>query len=150
MKIIKMITLPLTLSLLLATGFIQAKEYEVKLQTSGSNGKMMFFEPNFIKIAVGDTINFVPADVTHNAVSYSVPSEKSSFETPLGVATKVTFSEEGVVLVKCLPHFSLGMVAVIQVGDKVDKSKALADWDKIKVGVLMNKDAGDAAIDKIN
>lgn len=51
---------------------------------------------------------------------------------------------------KYLPHFALGMIAVIQVGDKVDKSKAVADWNKMKTGVAMNKEATDKAIAQIN
>ena len=42
------------------------------------------------------------------------------------------------------------MIAVIQVGDKVDKSKAVADWNKVKAGVAMNKKAIDTAIAQIN
>ena len=53
-------------------------------------------------------------------------------------------------MVKCLPHFALGMLAVIQVGETVDKSKAVADWDKVKSGVYMNKEATDKAIAQIN
>ena len=65
-----------------------------------------------------------------------------------GKATKITFSEEGVVLVKCLPHFALGMIAVVQVGDNIDGAKAKADWDKAKVAVAMNKEAIDKAEDR--
>ncbi|OUR61785.1 hypothetical protein A9Q74_07675 [Colwellia sp. 39_35_sub15_T18] len=138
------------LCLLLCAGIVSAKDHTVQLLTQGSNGTMMVFEPNYIKIAQGDTINFVPSDPSHNAESFSVPSEESSFQTPYGKATKITFSEEGVVLVKCLPHFALGMIAVVQVGDNIDGAKAKADWDKAKVAVAMNKEAIDKAISKIN
>jgi len=150
MKILKIVTLSISCALLFTANVLQAKEHEMKLLTSDSDGKMMVFEPNFLKIAAGDTINFVPSDPSHNAESFSVPSDKSKFQTPYGKATKITFSEDGVVLVKCLPHFALGMIAVIQVGDKVDKSKAVADWNNVKAGVAMNKEAIDEAIAKIN
>ncbi len=139
----------LTICLLFFAGFVNAEEHTVKLLTQGSGGKMMVFEPIFIKIAVGDTINFVPSDATHNAESFSVPSEKSSFSTPYGEATKITFSEKGVVLVKCVPHTALGMMGVIQVGDNVDSAKAQADWSKVRASVAMNKEAVDEAISKI-
>lgn len=140
----------ITLCLLLCTGFVNAKEHTVKLLTQGSNGKMMVFEPMFIKISIGDTINFVPSDTSHNAQSFSVPSEKSSFNTPYGKDTKVTFTEAGAVLVKCLPHFALGMIAVVQVGENIDSSKINADWGKVRASVAMNKEAVDEAIKKIN
>jgi pseudoazurin len=140
----------ITLCLLLCTGLANAKEHTVKLLTQGSNGKMMVFEPMFIKISVGDTINFIPSDASHNAQSFSVPSEKSSFETPYGKPTKVTFTEAGAVLVKCLPHFVLGMVAVVQVGENIDSNKVNADWRKVSASVAMNKEAIDEALSKIN
>jgi pseudoazurin len=140
----------ITLCLLLCTGFVNAKEHTVKLLTQGDNGKMMFFEPMFVKISVGDTINFVPSDASHNAQSFSVPSEKSSLSTPYGKATKVTFTEAGAVLVKCLPHFALGMIAVVQVGDNVDSTKVNEDWHKVRASVVMNKEAVDKALTKIN
>ncbi|NQZ24591.1 MAG: pseudoazurin [Colwellia sp.] len=140
----------ITLCLLICTGFVNAKEHTVKLLTQGSNGKMMVFEPMFIKISVGDTINFVPSDASHNAQSFSVPSDKSSFNTPYGKPTKVTFTETGAVLVKCLPHFALGMIAVVQVGENIDSSKVNADWLKAKASVVMNKEAIDEALTKIN
>ena len=140
----------ITLCLLLCAGFVNAKEHTVKLLTQGSGGKMMVFEPMFIKISVGDTINFIPSDASHNAQSFSVPSEKSAFNTPYGEATKVTFTEAGGVLVKCLPHFALGMVAVVQVGENIDSSKINADWGKVRASVAMNKEAIDEALSKIN
>ena len=140
----------ITLCLLFCTGFVNAKEHTVKLLTQGSNGKMMVFEPMFIKISVGDTINFIPSDASHNAQSFSVPTEKSSFETPYGKPTKVTFTEAGAVLVKCLPHFALGMIAVVQVGENIDSSKVNTDWLKTKASVVMNKEAIDEALTKIN
>ena len=73
----------ITLCLLLCAGFVNAKEHTVKLLTQGDNGKVMFFDPMFVKISVGDTINFVPSDASHNAQSFSVPSEKSSFSKPI-------------------------------------------------------------------
>jgi len=139
-----------TLCLLLCSGFVNAKEHTVKLLTQGSNGKMMVFEPMFIKISVGDTINFIPSDASHNAQSFSAPSEKSTFETPYGKSAKVTFTENGAVLVKCLPHFALGMVAVIQVGENIDSNKVNADWRKVRASVVMNKEAIDEALSKIN
>jgi pseudoazurin len=150
MKNLNIVAFSFGVYLLLTSGFLQAKEHEMKLLTTGSNGTMMVFEPNFLKIAPGDTVNFIPSDPSHNAQSFSVPSEKSTFTTPYGKPAKVTFNEQGVILVKCLPHFPLGMIAVIQVGDKADKSKAVADWNKTKAGVAMNKEATDKAIAQIN
>jgi len=138
-----------SLCLLFCSSVINAKEHIVNLKTTGSNGKMMVFEPMLLQIAVGDTVNFVPSDPSHNAVSFSAPSDKSNFKTPYGKATKITFNEKGVVLAKCLPHFVMGMIGVIQIGENVDKTKALNDWNAIRSNVVMNKEAVDKALAKI-
>ncbi len=126
--------------LLLFASLLSAKEYEVKMLTADSHGNTMIFEPAFIKIAQGDTINFVPSDPSHNAQSFSTSSDKLTFSTTMGQPVSVTFSEEGLVLYKCLPHFALGMVGVVQVGDFNDKTKAIADWTAAQAGVVMNKE----------
>ncbi|MBL4899880.1 MAG: pseudoazurin [Colwellia sp.] len=138
-----------SLCLLISSSMVNAKEHIVNLKTTGSDGKMMVFEPILLKIAVGDTVNFVPSDPSHNAVSFSVPSDKSAFKTPFGKATKVTFNEAGVVLAKCMPHFTMGMIGVIQVGENADKTKALNDWNAMKSGVFMNKEEVDKALANI-
>ncbi len=138
-----------TACLLFCTVALSAKEYEVKMLTTSSNGETMVFEPGFIKIAKGDTINFVPSDPSHNAQSFSTSSDKLSFNTAMGETVSVTFSEEGVVLYKCLPHFALGMVGVIQVGDFKDKTKAETDWAAAQAGVVMNKERMPKYLDKI-
>ncbi|WP_042150240.1 MULTISPECIES: plastocyanin/azurin family copper-binding protein [unclassified Pseudoalteromonas] len=129
-----------TICLFLFTVTANAKEHEVKMLTSGENGETMVFEPAFIKIEKGDSINFVPSDPSHNAQSMSTTSDKLAFNTPMGKTAKVTFNDEGVVLYKCLPHFALGMVGVIQVGNYNDTSSVLSDWNAVKAGVVMNKE----------
>jgi pseudoazurin len=135
--------------LLLCTASLSAKEHEVKMLTAGSNGDTMVFEPGFIKIAKGDTINFVPSDPSHNAQSFSTSSDKLAFSTTMGQTVSVTFSEEGVVLYKCLPHFALGMVGVVQVGDFNDKTKVTADWAAAQAGVVMNKERMTKYLDSV-
>ncbi|MCJ8318192.1 MAG: plastocyanin/azurin family copper-binding protein [Colwellia sp.] len=135
--------------LLFCSSLINAQEHIVHLKTMGTNGKMMVFEPILSKISVGDTVNFIPSDASHNAESFSVPTEKSTFKTPYGKATKITFNEEGIVLVKCLPHFSLGMIGIIVIGENVDKKKAVSDWQTIRAGVAINKEVIDQALAQI-
>ncbi len=104
----------------------------------------MVFEPGFIKINKGDTIIFKPSDVTHNAESFSVPPNAKPFKTPLnGKPTKVTFSEDGIYLYKCLPHAIMGMLGVVQVGEPVNMEETKKNWEKFKATVAINKDRVD-------
>ena len=139
----------LLICLALTSPMIVAENFEVKLLTTDNKGQTMIFEPAFIKISKGDSITFIPSDPTHNAESFSTSSDKSTFNTPMGKTSTITFSEEGVVLYKCLPHFALGMVGVIQVGEKINKAKAIKDWQKVKAGVVMNQQRMDQYLAQI-
>jgi len=97
-------------------------------------------EPGFIKVAIGDTINFVPSDVSHNAQSFSIPAGAEEFVTPMGAAMKVTFTQEGVYLYQCLPHTMMGMVGVIQVGEAVNLEQVKQDFATLEPSVSMNKE----------
>ena len=130
----------LAVMLLLSSALVSAEEHTVNLVTAGSDGQLMVMEPGYLNIAAGDTVNFVPADATHNAQSVSVPDGAEAFLTPMGKPTKVIFSEQGVYIYKCVPHLTMGMVGVIQVGDAVNIAAAKKSAKKLKRTIAMNKD----------
>lgn len=110
----------------LATG-AEAEEHVVKmLNKSGS--KFMQFEPAFLKVASGDTVKFVPQDKTHNAESIPEmwPEGAEKFKGSINKEVSVTLDKEGVYGVKCMPHYPMGMVALIQVGKPVNLEAAKA------------------------
>jgi pseudoazurin len=98
-----------------------AAEYEVKMLNKGADGQMMVFEPAFLQIAPGDVVNFVPTQPSHNAESIltMLPEGAQAFRGGMNQTVSVTFTKEGVYGVKCLPHYGLGMVALIRVGSGV-------------------------------
>lgn len=100
-------------------GMAHADEHEVQMLNRGSDGEAMVFEPAFIKIAPGDTVRFVPTDMSHNAESVlgMIPEGGEAWKGKINEEISVTFEEEGVYGVKCQPHYPLGMVALIQVGE---------------------------------
>ncbi len=141
--------LVIILCLTLFAPLINAKEYTVNLVTTGANNQSMVFEPGYIKIEKGDTINFVPSDVTHNAESFSAPTG-GAFKTPLnGKATKVKFDKEGVYLYKCLPHAVMGMLGVVQVGKAVNLDQVKKAWKDFKGTVAINKERMDGYLAEV-
>jgi pseudoazurin len=95
-----------------------AAEHEVRMLNRGEAGAMVF-EPAWLKVAPGDTVTFVPTDRSHNADSIvaMLPPGAAPFKGKMNEAVTVTFSEEGVYGYKCLPHYAMGMVGVVVVGD---------------------------------
>eukprot|EP00873_Tetraselmis_striata_P030058 jgi/Tetstr1/450322/TSEL_037358.t1 len=67
----------------------------------------------------GDTVTFVPTDPTHNAETIlgMLPEGAEAFKGKINEQISVTFEEEGLYGYKCAPHFGLGMIGLIEVGD---------------------------------
>lgn len=80
----------------------------------------MAFDPPFVKIKPGDSVKFVAADQGHNAESIEgmAPDGAKAFKGEIGKDVTVAFDKEGVYGVKCMPHFMMGMTALVAVGDK--------------------------------
>ncbi len=87
----------------------------------------MAFQPSFLKVAVGDTVKFVPTDKSHNAESVREVWVEGAAPVKGALSATVEFKaeKEGVYVFKCLPHFAMGMIAVVQVGkpENLDKVK---------------------------
>lgn len=103
-----------------------AEDHEVQMLNRGEDGQMMVFEPAFLQIAPGDTVTFLPTQPSHNAESIltMMPEGGETFRGAMNQEVSVTYTTEGVYGVKCLPHYGLGMVAVIQVGDDTSNLEA--------------------------
>jgi pseudoazurin len=109
-----------------------AAEVEVKMLNKGTEG-MMVFEPALVKIASGDTVKFTAADQGHNVetIKGMMPADAAPFVGKSGENIAVVFDKPGV---KCLPHYGMGMVAMIVVGTptNLDEAKAVPQVGKAK------------------
>jgi pseudoazurin len=106
---------------MLLSGAAWAETVEVKMLNKGEAGTMVF-EPAFVQIAAGDTVKFLPTDKGHNAESVKgmIPEGAEPFKGKINQEIDVTFDTEGLYGVKCLPHFAMGMVMTIAVGENVE------------------------------
>jgi len=95
-----------------------AENIEVHMLNKGADG-VMVFEPSYIKANPGDTITFAPTDKGHNVESVKdmIPEGVAPFKSKMNESFVLTVTEPGAYLVKCTPHFSMGMIALISVGD---------------------------------
>jgi len=106
---------------------VGAAEFEVKMLNKGAEGAMVF-EPSLVKIAPGDTVRFIATDKSHNAESIAdmLPEGAKPFVGKVNQEVEVTFEQPGVYGVKCLPHYGMGMVAMIVVGTPANEADAKA------------------------
>ncbi|MCB1511440.1 MAG: pseudoazurin [Hyphomicrobiaceae bacterium] len=109
----------------LVIGGAQAADHEVQMLNKGEKGAMVF-QPDFIQAAVGDTVTFVPTDKGHDAESIKgmIPDGAQPFKGKMNEKITVTLDAEGVYGVKCTPHYGMGMVALITVGNPVNLEAA--------------------------
>ena len=123
-------------ALLMSASMAPDAEVEVKMLNKGTDGGLMVFEPSLVKIAPGDTVKFVAADKTHNAetVKGMLPEGATPFAGKMSENVSVTFDKPGVYGVKCMPHYAMGMVALVVVGkpDNLDQAKAIPQSGKAK------------------
>jgi pseudoazurin len=116
-------------------GAVGAAEIEVKMLNKGEKGSMVF-EPNLIVAAPGDTIRFVPTDKGHNVESIKgmLPQGVEPFKSKFNEEYSLTVATDGVYGVKCTPHYGMGMVALIRVGEgtNIEEAKAVKQSGKAK------------------
>ena len=105
----------------------EAEEHVVKMLNK-SGTKFMQFEPAFVKAAPGDTVKFVPTDKSHSAetIPEMWPEGAEKFKGGINQEVTLKVDKEGVYGVKCMPHYAMGMVALIQVGKPTNLDAAKA------------------------
>lgn len=108
-------------------GAAGAAEHEVKMLNKGEKGAMVF-EPDFLKVELGDTVKFVVVDKGHDAQSIKgmLPEGAAEFKGKINEEITVTIDKEGVYGVKCAPHYAMGMVMLIVAGEPVNAEAAKA------------------------
>lgn len=105
-----------------------AADHQVQMLNKGEDG-MMVFEPAFVRAEPGDTVTFVLTDKSHNVESIAeiLPEGVETFKSKVNDEFALTVTEPGLYGVKCTPHFAMGMVGLIQVGDdaaNIDAAKS--------------------------
>jgi pseudoazurin len=109
-----------------------AKDITIHMKNQGAEGAMVF-EPSFVKAAVGDVIHFIPTDPAHNAET--MPTMLPAGATPMkGMMNKevvMTVTKPGLYGIKCMPHYSMGMVALVQAGKVTPADLAAAKAVKL-------------------
>jgi pseudoazurin len=125
-------------ALVAALGFVgaaSAAEIQVKMLNKGTEG-VMVFEPALVKINPGDTVKFVATDKGHNVESIEtmLPEGGTAFAGKPSEEIAVTFDKPGVYGYRCKPHYGMGMVGMIVVGEppNLDQAKAAAHPGKAK------------------
>ncbi|WP_070888101.1 pseudoazurin [Pseudomonas argentinensis] len=97
----------------------RAEVHEVKMLNRGAGGAMVY-EPDYLAIAPGDRVKFIATHPSHNAASLPVflPAAAEPFKGRINEEIEVKFEVPGFYGIQCIPHLAMGMVMLIQVGDR--------------------------------
>lgn len=96
-----------------------AERFEVKMLNRNATGGMVY-EPEYLRIQPGDTVKFIATDVTHNAASIPgmLPAGAVPFKGQINQEIEVIFELPGSYGIRCIPHWAMGMVMLVEVGDQ--------------------------------
>ena len=98
-----------------------ANNITIDMLNKRDDGAKMVYSEDITRIEVGDTITWVPTSKGHNVHfiagpdGWSLPKKSKNNKE-----VAITFDTPGIYLYQCTPHASMGMIAMIVVGD--DKS----------------------------
>lgn len=99
-------------------GEAAAAEHRVEMLNRGPGGTMVF-SPAVVNARPGDTIRYVPTDPGHNAetIAGMLPAGVQATRGAMGREFVLRVTQPGIYGVKCAPHYSMGMVSLVRVGD---------------------------------
>ena len=105
------------LAFALPTGAI-AEDTSIAMLNKRDDGAKMVYSEDITRIEVGDTVTWTPDSKGHNVEFIAGPDGwEAPKKSKLGKEYSYTFDAPGVYLYQCTRHKSMGMIAVVVVGD---------------------------------
>jgi pseudoazurin len=108
-----------------------AADTSIEMLNKREDGARMVYSEDITRIDVGDTITWVPTAKGHNVEIIAAPD---GFDIPKksknNKEVAITFDTPGVYLYQCTPHKTMGMIALVVVGNETSN---LTDVAKSKV-----------------
>lgn len=109
----------LLLGVLASPGLAETHIVRMMTHDPATSEKSMYFDPPLIQVQPGDTVIFEPTQMGHNSASKRgmLPDGAEAWNGPMDKPFEVTFTTEGTYGYICSPHYSVGMVGLVLVGD---------------------------------
>ena len=104
-----------------------AGDVTIEMLNKRDDGAKMVYSQDVTRIDSGDTITWVPTSKGHNVHFIMGPD---GWELPKksknNKEVSITFDTPGMYLYQCTPHASMGMIAIVIVGDDTSNLDAMA------------------------
>ena len=95
-----------------------AADTTVEMLNKRDDGAKMVYSEDITRIDVGDTVTWVPTSKGHNVEFIAGPDGwDAPKKSKNNKEVAITFDTPGVYLYQCTPHKSMGMIAIVVVGE---------------------------------
>ena len=103
-----------------------AEDLTIEMLNKRDDGAKMVYGTDIARVEVGTTITWIPTQKGHNVEFIAGPDGwKAPRKSKVNKEVSITFDTPGVYLYQCTPHATMGMIALVVVGDgDNDVSKA--------------------------
>jgi len=110
-----------------------AEDMTIEMLNKREDGAKMVYSVDVARVDVGDTITWLPTSKGHN-VEFKVGPE--GWEVPKksknNKEVEMTFDVPGMYFYQCTPHKSMGMIALVIVGDDISNKDDILKSSKAK------------------
>ena len=117
-----------------------AEDMTIDMLNKRDDGAKMVYSEDIARIDVGDTITWVPTQKGHNVEFIAGPDGwKAPKKSKLSKEVSITFDTPGVYLYQCSPHKTMGMIAIVVVGNgdnDISKAKVKGKSKKVLKALL--------------
>lgn len=97
---------------------VAAADTTVEMLNKRDDGAKMVYSQDITTIDVGDTVTWVPTSKGHNVEFIAGPDGwDAPKKSKNNKEVAITFDMPGVYLYQCTPHKSMGMIALVVVGE---------------------------------
>ena len=110
-----------------------SEDLTIDMLNKRDDGAKMVYSEDIAYIDVGDTITWVPTSKGHNVEFIAGPDGwDAPRKSKLGKEVAITFDTPGVYLYQCSPHKTMGMIAIVIVGDMTQEGVDAIKGAKVK------------------
>ena len=102
------------------TSSAYAVDMTIDMLNKNADGERMVYSTEVAKVAVGDTVTWLPASKGHNVHFISAPDGVELVKSKMNKEFSFTFEKEGIYLYQCTPHKAMGMIGLVVVGENTD------------------------------
>ena len=110
-----------------------AEDLTIDMLNKRDDGAKMVYSEDIARIDVGDTITWLPTSKGHNVEFIAGPDGwDAPRKSKLSKEVTITFDTPGVYLYQCSPHKTMGMIAIVVVGELTQEGVDAIKGAKVK------------------